>query len=160
MCTDAAYQELLDITQTQLFSLNNETVAPTIHLANKCDEFILDRIPSREYYFAGATKPILYHHPHDILEYVTKRGLFDAHWVERANNDVKHPSGYKGFKKYDKEFATDLDTGLYKLMLFNLWVDGFDAIQKQNFCSMYISFANVGLEVSAQVTEILKLTLF
>lgn len=144
-------QELLDLVYTPLFSLNKETVTGTIHLADRCDEYILDRIPTREYYFADKRKPILYHHPHDILEYVMKRGLFDAHWVERANDDIKHPSGYQGFKEYDDEFAEDLNTGLYKLILFNLWVDGFDAIKKQNFCSMYISLANIGSEVSNQM---------
>lgn len=132
---------------SERLEINKDTVAGSIHLADRCDEYILDMIPTREYNFHGSTKPILYHHPHDILEYVMARNLFDARWVDRANDNSKHPAGYKGFKEYDTEFKEELKSEFYKLILFNLWVDGFDAIKAQNFCSIYVSFANVGSEV-------------
>jgi hypothetical protein len=42
---DGAFQELLDLIHTEYFTTEStHCVAPTIHLANRCDEFILDRI--------------------------------------------------------------------------------------------------------------------
>lgn len=141
----AAYQELIDLLKQPDF--NETDIAPTVYLADRCDDELLQRIPTREYTFKGDSKKLLYHHPFDILKFIMAHKTFEKNWVEKSSTKENHASAYEGWQEYENEFREELATCSALLLLFNLWVDGFDAIRKQSFCSIYISLANFGVEV-------------